>query len=75
LRQLDANITRERPLRFFAYAWGELSEPLAQTQQWAVARLAEFGFQTNPLTQRFETMQAALEHYRLIEVQPGDIGL
>ena len=46
LRQLDANITRERPLRFFAYAWGELSEPLALTQQCAVARLAEFGFQT-----------------------------
>ena len=74
LRQLDANITRERPLRFFAYAWGELSEPLAQTQQGAVARLAEFGFQTNPLTQRFETMQAALEHYRLIEAQRATLG-
>jgi DNA ligase (NAD+) len=69
LRQLDANITRERPLRFFAYAWGELSEPLAPTQQGAVARLAEFGFQTNPLTMRFDTMEAALEHYRLIEAQ------
>ena len=38
LRQLDANITRDRPLRFLAYAWGELSEPLAPTQQGAVAR-------------------------------------
>jgi len=74
LRQLDANITRERPLRFFAYAWGELSEPLALTQQGAVARLAEFGFQTNPLTQRFDTMEAALEHYRLIEAQRATLG-
>ena len=74
LRQLDANITRERPLRFFAYAWGELSEPLALTQQCAVARLAEFGFQTNPLTQRFDTMEAALEHYRLIEAQRATLG-
>ena len=74
LRQLDANITRDRPLRFFAYAWGELSEPLAPTQQGAVARLAEFGFQTNPLTQRFDTMQAALEHYRLIEAQRATLG-
>lgn len=74
LRQLDANITRERPLRFFAYAWGELSEPLALTQQGAVARLAEFGFQTNPLTTRFETMEAALEHYRLIEAQRATLG-
>jgi DNA ligase (NAD+) len=74
LRQLDANITRERPLRFFAYAWGELSEPLAPTQQGAVARLAEFGFQTNPLTMRFDTMEAALAHYRLIEAQRATLG-
>jgi DNA ligase (NAD+) len=74
LRQLDANITRERPLRFFAYAWGELSGPLAPTQQGAVARLAEFGFQTNPLTMRFDTMEAALAHYRLIEAQRATLG-
>ena len=74
LRQLDANITRERPLRFFAYAWGELSEPLAPTQLGAVARLAEFGFQTNPLTMRFDTMEAALARYRLIEAQRATLG-
>src|SRR5210317_1019953 len=74
LRQLDANITRERPLHFFAYAWGELSEPLAPTQQGALARLAEFGFQTNPLTKRFDTMEGALAHYRLIEAQRATLG-
>jgi DNA ligase (NAD+) len=74
LRQLDANITRQRPLRFFAYAWGEVSEPLAPTQQGAVARFAEFGFQTNPLTMRFDTMEAALDHYRMIEAQRATLG-
>ena len=52
LRQLDAEITRSRPLRFFAYAWGDLSAPLADTQSGAIARLAALGFSTNPLTRQ-----------------------
>ena len=50
LRQLDARVTASRPLRFFAYAWGEVSTPLATTQFEAIARLKSLGFQTNPLT-------------------------
>ena len=44
LRQLDAKITATRPLRFFAHGWGELSEPLAETQFDSVQRLAKLGF-------------------------------
>jgi len=44
LRQLDAKITATRPLRFFAHGWGELSEPLADTQFDSVKRLESFGF-------------------------------
>ncbi len=44
LRQLDSKITASRPLRFFAHGWGELSEPLAETQFDAMQRLAELGF-------------------------------
>jgi DNA ligase (NAD+) len=43
LRQLDAQITQARPLLFFAYAWGDLSEPLAPSQSAAVARLHALG--------------------------------
>ncbi len=50
LRQIDPAITASRPLRFFAYAWGALSAPLAATQRAAIARLGELGFPINPLT-------------------------
>lgn len=74
LRQLDAEITRARPLRFFAYAWGEISAPLADTQIGAIARLKEFGFQINPLTKKCDGLDDMLTHYRLIETQRATLG-
>ncbi len=74
LRQLDAGITAARPLRFFAYAWGALSDPLADTQSGAIARLASLGFQTNPLTQVCDGPDALLDHYRRIEAQRATLG-
>ena len=74
LRQIDARITAKRPLQFFAYAWGELSEPLANTQTEAVARLAALGFQTNSYTETCQTIEAVLAHYNQIEALRGSLG-
>ncbi len=74
LRQLDATITRARPLRFFAYAWGELSKPLAETQSEAIRRLEALGFQTNPLTARRDGPAELLSHYAEIEHQRATLG-
>ena len=74
LRQLDAEITRARPLRFFAYAWGVLSDPLADTQKGAIDRLATLGFQTNPLTQLCDGPEEMLAHYARIEEQRATLG-
>jgi len=74
LRQLDARITAARPLRFFAYAWGEHSAPLAETQDAAIARLGALGFATNPLMRRCESVEAMLGQYRLIEGQRAALG-
>lgn len=74
LRQLDAAITASRPLRFFAYTWGELSEPLADNQAGAVDRLNAFGFQTNPLMKRCETVDALVSHYREIAERRPSLG-
>jgi DNA ligase (NAD+) len=74
LRQLDPGITAARPLRFFAYAWGEVSEPLSTTQFAAISRLNALGFQTNPLTVLCDGPEAMLAHYRLIEGQRATLG-
>ena len=69
LRQLDTGITKSRPLRFFAYAWGAVSEPFADTQSGAVQKLAEWGLPTNPLMVRVLTVKDILASYREIEAQ------
>jgi DNA ligase (NAD+) len=74
LRQLDARITRARPLRFFAYAWGQVSDPLGQTQMQALEKLASLGFATNPLTQLCDGPDAMMDHYRTIERQRATLG-
>ena len=74
LRQLDARITAARPLRFFAYSWGDHSEPLAATQFDAIQRLTSLGFQTNPLTVLCSGPEEMLAHYRLIEAQRATLG-
>jgi DNA ligase (NAD+) len=74
LRQLDPAITRARPLRFYAYGWGALSEPLAETQMDAITRLAALGFVTNDLTRLCHGPAEMLDHYRRIEAQRATLG-
>ncbi|MBO6673898.1 MAG: NAD-dependent DNA ligase LigA [Rhizobiales bacterium] len=74
LRQLDPEITKARPLKFFAYAWGELSEPLAETQMTAVERLASLGFDINPLMKLCATPDEAIAVYDSIAIQRAELG-
>lgn len=74
LRQLDSAVTRARPLRFFAYAWGARSEPFATSQYQAINKLKSFGFQTNPLTIRCHGPDDMLDHYAKIEAQRATLG-
>jgi DNA ligase (NAD+) len=75
LRQLDPAITAERPLRFFAYTWGEVAPALpADTQSDMVAAFARLGFPVNPLTIKAESADELLAHYRLIEQRRSSLG-
>lgn len=74
LRQLDPTITAARPLKFFAYAWGQISEPLATTQFDAVGRLQSLGFQTNPLTRICHSVAEMLAAWAEIEQMRATLG-
>jgi len=69
LRQLDPTITASRPLGFFAYAWGEMSEMPADTQSGMIKWFASCGFKTNPLTKMCRSVEALLEFHRKIEAE------
>ncbi|MDN5567982.1 MAG: NAD-dependent DNA ligase LigA, partial [Paracoccus sp. (in: a-proteobacteria)] len=74
LRQIDPAVTASRPLRFFAYSWGELSMPLAPTQMQAVDRLRKLGFQTNPLTHLCDDVEQLIAVWTRIEQQRATLG-
>ena len=69
LRQLDASITASRPLGFFAYGWGEMSDMPAGTQSGMIKWFEHCGFKTNPLTKTCRSVEALLKFHREIEAQ------
>ncbi|MCZ8313438.1 NAD-dependent DNA ligase LigA [Phreatobacter sp.] len=75
LRQLDPRITAERPLRFFAYAWGEIAPARPRdTQSGMVKWFGELGFPTNSLTVVCESAEELLAHYRRIGAMRATLG-
>jgi DNA ligase (NAD+) len=74
LRQLDPSITAARPLRFFAYGWGEMSAMPAETQMGMAEAFADWGFSINSLMKRFNTASELVDHYRQIEARRADLG-
>ena len=67
LRQKDPAITASRPLGFFAYAWGEMSEMPADTQSGMIAWFERCGFRTNPLTRLCHSVDTLIAFHRKIE--------
>ena len=73
VRQLDSNITKTRPLRFFGYALGEVSAPIADTQDGIRKKLKSFGFaQAEPIAV-CENVDELLAYYHKVEVERPDL--
>src|SRR6185436_8164486 len=74
LRQLDAKITAERPLHFFAWGWGEMSKLPADTQFGVLRAIAKWGFPVNPRVTRGKTVEEALAFHRAVEAERASLG-
>ncbi len=74
LRQLDPAITAARPLRFFAYTWGEAGSVPARTQRGVLDAFERWGFPVNPLTVVCNGVDELLAHYHSIEQQRSLLG-
>ncbi|HYM17056.1 MAG TPA: NAD-dependent DNA ligase LigA, partial [Micropepsaceae bacterium] len=74
LRQLDPGITAKRPLRFFAYHWGETSELPADTHWEVLHALKDWGFQVNPLIRHCRSVEEMLVFYQDIGHKRADLG-
>ena len=74
LRQLDAKITASRPLRFFAYTWGEMSAMPAGTQSGVIEAFEKWGFTVNPLFRRCESVEELIAFYHEVEESRAGLG-
>ncbi len=74
LRQKDAAITAKRPLRFFAYAWGETSAPFSETQWEALQALRSWGFPVNERSRRVEDAAGLMALYDGLQTDRATLG-
>jgi DNA ligase (NAD+) len=73
LRQLDVEITRSRPLKFFAYSWGEISDDFADSQSAFLEQIERWGFTTNPLSKLCTSVEDALAVYAQVGADRADL--
>jgi DNA ligase (NAD+) len=69
LRQLDPAVTATRPLRFFAYGWGEMTAMPASTQWGMLEWLNARGFRTNPLARLCQGLEELIAFHRQMELE------
>jgi len=74
VRQLDPSVTAKRPLRFFAYGWGDVERLPADNQWGFYEALSAWGFPVNPLMRLTSSVAEMLETYREIEERRAGLG-
>ncbi len=75
LRQLNSQVTAQRPLRFFAYTWGYTTDPdFVKTQYEALEKFKEWGFVVNPVSVRVNGAENLLKVYDVLTLDRSELG-
>ncbi|RYE06604.1 MAG: NAD-dependent DNA ligase LigA [Rickettsiaceae bacterium] len=67
IRQLDYKITSARPLKYFIYATGFLSNEIAENQQLLLNKLKEFNFRVNDLSKLANDIEGIETFYNALK--------
>jgi DNA ligase (NAD+) len=73
VRQLNSSVTASRPLRFFGYALGQVSSPIANTQDGIRQKLKSFGFAQAEPQALAKSVQDIMAYYRRVEAMRADL--
>jgi DNA ligase (NAD+) len=73
VRQLDSKITASRPLRFFGYALGEVSAPIADTQDGIRNKLKGFGFAQATPQAVCKNSDDLMAYYKQVEIERPEL--
>jgi DNA ligase (NAD+) len=73
VRQLDPDITASRPLHFFAYAWGEVSAPIAPTHWETLAQFRAWGLVVNPFSKLCHGVDELLAVHRQMAAERAEL--
>ena len=69
LRQLDPSITASRPLKIYCYGIGEVRGRTFQSQWDILMSLKVWGLRVNPLIERRQGIEAAIQYHQNLEHQ------
>lgn len=73
LRQKDASVTAQRPLRFWAHGWGAASAEPGETQAEVMRAIESWDLPVSPLFLCAQSLDEMLDHYRAIEKARADL--
>ncbi len=73
LRQLDANITKERKLSLFVYTWGDVSNIPWKSQSEFLQKVRDWGFKTNPYNRICHTTQDLIDYFNFLQQERADL--